>query len=88
MHKYSKRSKKKIDNLIEKGVWLIDLLSYVKPFIMDKIISDALCMRKIIRLIYNCRTKMHFDGLKMQFCRTKNVRLNIRNVGLNWFLSD
>jgi hypothetical protein len=39
-------------------------------------------------LIYNSRTKMHFVGLKMQFCRTKNVRLNIRNVGLNWFLSD
>jgi hypothetical protein len=39
-------------------------------------------------LIYYCRTKMHFVGLKMQFCRTKNVRLNIQNVGLNWFLSD
>jgi hypothetical protein len=42
----------------------------------------------IFRLIYNCRTKMYFFGLKMQFIWTKNVRLNIRNVGLNWFLSD
>jgi hypothetical protein len=28
---------------------------------------------------------MNFVGPKMQFCWTKNVRLNIRNVGLNWF---
>jgi hypothetical protein len=39
-------------------------------------------------LIHNCRTKMYFVGLKMQFCWTKNVRLNIRNVGFNWFLLD
>jgi hypothetical protein len=31
---------------------------------------------------------MHFVGLKIQFCWTKNVRLNIRNVGLNFISSD
>jgi hypothetical protein len=66
--------------------------------------SDSQCVKKISvsmsvswkivykiiknRLLYKCRTKIHFVGLKMQLCWTKNVRLNIRNVGLNWFLSD
>jgi hypothetical protein len=35
------------------------------------------------RIIYKCRTKLHFVGLKMYF-----VGLNMRNVGLNYILSD
>jgi hypothetical protein len=58
--------------------------------------EPTLCtqIRKIIynnnvcKHIHNCRIKIHFVGLKMQFCWTKNVILNIRNVELNWFLSD
>jgi hypothetical protein len=48
-------------------VWLLEPYIFNNEFV-GSYIND--------RLIYNCRTKMHFVGLKMQFCWTKNVRLN------------